>query len=103
MQLDLKRLKQKLDLDAELERSSPSGATGGPPAEFQKILDRRDLNLTGPFWPLAHLRLARAAALMGDTGKSRKACQDLFALWKDAGADLPVLTQARQEYARLQQ
>lgn len=43
----------------------------------------------------------RASAITGDTAKSRKAYQDFFALWKDADADIPVLQQAGQEYAKL--
>jgi hypothetical protein len=45
--------------------------------------------------------LARAAALSGDTAKSRKAYQDFFALWKDADADIPILQEARREYEKL--
>jgi eukaryotic-like serine/threonine-protein kinase len=70
-------------------------------AEFQRILDRRGEEPLSPFYPLAQLNLARAAALAGDTAKSRKAYQDFLALWKSADADLPLLLAARQEYARL--
>lgn len=49
----------------------------------------------------ARLGLARAAALAGDVPRSRKAYQDLFSQWKDADPDLPLLRQARAEYARL--
>jgi predicted Zn-dependent protease len=70
--------------------------------EFQKILDRRGLAPTSVLYPLAHLGLARAAALAGDTAKARKAYQDFFALWKDADADLPVLIEAKKEYEKLQ-
>jgi hypothetical protein len=52
-------------------------------------------------YPLAHLGLARAAALTGDTAKSRKAYQDFLALWKDADPDLTVLQEARQEYEKV--
>jgi len=55
---------------------------------FQKILRRRDCTFWTPLYPLAHLGLARAAALTGDIGKSRKAYQDFFLLWKDADPDL---------------
>jgi len=64
-------------------------------AEFQKILDHRRWGRTSYLYQLAHLGLARAAELTGDTAKSRKAYQDFFALWKDADADLPVLIEAR--------
>lgn len=70
-------------------------------AEFQKIIDHRGIEPFSPAHTLAHLGLARAAALTGDAAKSRKEYQDLFALLKDADPDLPVLTQARKEYEQL--
>ncbi|MEO6051538.1 MAG: protein kinase [Pyrinomonadaceae bacterium] len=75
----------------------------GPEAmnEFQKILDRRGQFDTSPLFPLAHLGLARAVAIAGDTSKSQHAYQDFFALWKDADADIPILLEAKQEYERL--
>jgi eukaryotic-like serine/threonine-protein kinase len=66
--------------------------------EFQKILDRRGQFSNSPFFPLAHLGLARAAAIAGDANKSRQTYQDFFALWKDADADIPILIEAKQEY-----
>lgn len=69
--------------------------------EFPKILARRGQFDTSPFFPLAHLGLARAAAIAGDSVKSRKAYQDFFALWKDADADIPILIEAKQEYEKL--
>ncbi|HKA35908.1 MAG TPA: hypothetical protein VKH43_03760, partial [Thermoanaerobaculia bacterium] len=70
-------------------------------AEFQKILDHRGSQITSHLYPLAHLGLARAAVLEGDTVKARKAYQDLFALWKNADADLATLIEARKEYEKL--
>jgi serine/threonine protein kinase/tetratricopeptide (TPR) repeat protein len=70
-------------------------------AEFQKILDNRGQAPLSALYPLAHLGLARAAALTGDVSKSRKAYQDFLALWKDADSDLPVLQEAKQEYEKL--
>jgi tetratricopeptide (TPR) repeat protein len=70
-------------------------------AEFQKILDHRGAQPTSPIFPLAHLGLARAAVLQGDTAKARKAYQDFFALWKDADADRSVLIEAKKEYEKL--
>jgi len=52
-------------------------------------------------YPLAHLGLARAAALTGDTTQSRKGYQDFFVVWKEADADLPILREARREHERL--
>ena len=70
-------------------------------AEFQKILDHRGLAAGYPQQALALLGLARARALSGNISASRSAYQDFLALWKDADADIPVLQQARAEYARL--
>jgi eukaryotic-like serine/threonine-protein kinase len=77
------------------------GSAAEAMAEFQKIIDRRGVWPAAVHYPLAHLGLARAAALGGDTAKSRKAYQDFFALWKDADPDIPVLLQAKREYESL--
>jgi hypothetical protein len=71
-------------------------------AEFQKILDRRGIVLNSPIGALAHLQLGRAYAMQGDTAKSRTAYQDFLTLWKDADPDIPILKQAKAEYAKLQ-
>jgi serine/threonine protein kinase/tetratricopeptide (TPR) repeat protein len=68
---------------------------------FQKILDHRGIEPMSPLYPLAHLGLARASVLSGDTNRARKEYQDFLAVWKDADADLPVLQQARDEYLKL--
>jgi eukaryotic-like serine/threonine-protein kinase len=70
-------------------------------ADFQKILDHRGIVLNEPIGALAHLGLARAYALQGDTSKARTAYQDFLALWKDADPDIPILRQAQAEYAKL--
>jgi serine/threonine protein kinase/tetratricopeptide (TPR) repeat protein len=70
-------------------------------AEFQKILDHRGIEPMSPLYPLAHLGLARGAALAGDTAQARKAYQDFFAAWKDADPDLPILIEAKKEYEQL--
>jgi hypothetical protein len=70
--------------------------------EFQKILDHPGLAALGPLRPLAHLSLARARALAGDTPGARRAYQDFLALWKDADPDIPILLEAKAEYAKLQ-
>ena len=72
-------------------------------SEFQKIIDRRGIWPAGVQFPLAHLGVARAAALAGDTAKSRKAYEGFFELWKDADRDIPVLLEARREYEKLTQ
>ena len=75
---------------------------GKPAAEFQKILDLRGIVLNSPIGALAHLQLGRAYALQSDTSKARAAYQDFFTLWKDADPDIPILKQAKAEYAKLQ-
>jgi eukaryotic-like serine/threonine-protein kinase len=70
-------------------------------AEFQKILDHRGIVFADPVGALAHLQLGRAYAVSGDVIKSKKAYQDFLALWKNADANIPVLTQAKAEYAKL--
>jgi tetratricopeptide (TPR) repeat protein len=72
-------------------------------AEFQKILDHPGVVENSVIVPLAHLGLARSYALTGDTAKSRTAYQDFLALWKDADPDIPILQQAKSEYAKLPQ
>jgi len=71
-------------------------------AEFQKILDHAYVVQNGPIGALAHLGLARAYALSGDTVKAKSAYQDFLGLWKDADPDIPILNQAKAEYAKLQ-
>ena len=70
--------------------------------EFQKFLDHRGLVVNYPLASLAHLGLARAYALSGDTAKAKTAYQDFFTLWKDADPEIPILKEAKTEYAKLQ-
>jgi len=70
-------------------------------AEFQKIVDHPGIVVNFPLTPLSHLGLARAYAIAGQPDKSRAAYKDFFTLWKDADADLPILQQAHQEYAKI--
>ena len=81
-------------------------------AEFQKILDHPGIVLNEPIAALAHLQLGRAYALEAQSArgaeagaaraKARTAYQDFLALWKNADPDIPVLKQAKEEYAKLQ-
>jgi len=71
-------------------------------AEFQKILDHPGIVANEPIGALSHLQIGRALDLQGDTAKARAAYQDFLTLWKDADADIPVLKQAKAEYAKLQ-
>jgi DNA-binding winged helix-turn-helix (wHTH) protein/tetratricopeptide (TPR) repeat protein len=70
--------------------------------EFQKILDHRGIVVNEPIGALAHLGLARAYAMQGDTTKATAAYQDFLTLWKDADADIPIFIEAKVEYAKLQ-
>jgi DNA-binding winged helix-turn-helix (wHTH) protein/tetratricopeptide (TPR) repeat protein len=69
--------------------------------EFQKIIDHPGVVLNFPLGALARLGLARAYALQGDTAKSPVKYQDFFTLWKDADPDVPVLREAKAEFAKL--
>jgi eukaryotic-like serine/threonine-protein kinase len=71
-------------------------------AEFKKIIDHRGIVLNEPIAALAYLGLARACVLQGNTAQSRIAYQDFFALWKDADPEIPILKEAKAEYAKLQ-
>jgi tetratricopeptide (TPR) repeat protein len=71
-------------------------------AEFQKFIDHRGVVVNFPWGALARLQLARAYAMQGDTAKAKAAYQDFLTLWKDADPDIPVLKQAKAEYAKLQ-
>ena len=71
-------------------------------AEFQKILDHSGIVWNCWTGALAHLGLARAKAIQGDTVKAKTAYRDFLTLWKDADPDIPILKQAKAEYAKLQ-
>ena len=70
--------------------------------EFQKILDHRGIVVSEPIGALAHLQIGRAYILAGDKDKARTAYRDFLALWQDADPDIPILKQAKSEYAKLQ-
>ena len=69
--------------------------------EFQKILDHRGIVGNSPIGALARVQLGRAYAMQGDTARAKAAYTDFLALWKDADPDIPILTQAKAEYAKL--
>ena len=70
---------------------------------ISEILNHRGMCGTLPTCSLAHLQLGRARVLSGDNAGARTAYQDFFALWKDADPDVPILKEAKAEYAKLQQ
>jgi predicted Zn-dependent protease len=71
-------------------------------AEFQKILHHRGIVVSDPVGALARLQLGRALVMSGDKIQAKTAYQDFLTLWKDADPDIPVLNQAKAEYAKLQ-
>jgi serine/threonine protein kinase/tetratricopeptide (TPR) repeat protein len=70
-------------------------------AEFQKLLDHPGIVLNSPLGALAHLEIGRAYAMAGDATKAKIAYQDFLTLWKDADPDIPILKEAKAEYAKL--
>jgi len=79
------------------QKNGPAAA-----AEFQKFLDHTGIVQNFLLGSLAHLQLARAYAMAGDTAKAKSAYQDFFVLWKDSDSDIPILKEAKAEYAKLQ-
>ena len=71
-------------------------------AEFQEILDHRGIVVNELIGALAHLQIGRAYAMTGDTTKAKAAYKDFLTLWKDADPDIPILKEAKAEYAKLQ-
>jgi len=79
-----------------------AGQGSAAAAEFQKLIDHRGITWSCTTGALARLGLGRAYALAGDKTKAQAAYQDFFALWKDADPDIPILKEAKSEYAKLQ-
>jgi serine/threonine protein kinase/tetratricopeptide (TPR) repeat protein len=69
--------------------------------EYEKILKHRGVDPFAPVVPLAQLGMARAYARSGDIAASRRAYEELFAMWKGADAEFHPLLAARAEYAKL--
>jgi eukaryotic-like serine/threonine-protein kinase len=70
-------------------------------AEFQKMLDHRNIISASPLANLAQLGLARSLAIQGDTAAAKTAYRTFLSAWYTADPDLPVLLQAKSECARL--
>jgi hypothetical protein len=70
-------------------------------AEFQKILDHRGIVGSEPIGALAHLQLGRAFKMSANTTRAKAAYQDFLTLWKEADPDIPILKEAKAEYAKL--
>jgi len=69
--------------------------------EFQKVMDHRGIVVNFVTGSLAHLQIGRAYAMAGDKTKAKSAYEDFLNLWKDADPDIPILKQAKAEYAKL--
>ena len=70
-------------------------------AEFQQIINRTGVLPLALEHSMAHLQIGRAYAMQGDTAKAKAAYQDFLTLWKDADPDVPILIEAKAEYAKL--
>jgi len=70
--------------------------------EFQKLIDHRGIVMNFVTGSLSHLQIGRAYAMAGDTAKAKAAYQDFLTLWKNADPDIPILREAKAEYAKLQ-
>lgn len=70
-------------------------------AEFQKVIDHPGIVLADPLGALAALQVGRARAAAGDNANAKAAYQDFLVRWKDADADIPILKEAKTEFAKL--
>jgi serine/threonine protein kinase/tetratricopeptide (TPR) repeat protein len=82
---------------AYLAQKNGTAAAG----EFQKLIDHPGIVQNFMLGSLAHLQLGRAYGISGDAAKAKAEYRKFFALWKDADAALPILKEARAEFARL--
>jgi DNA-binding winged helix-turn-helix (wHTH) protein/tetratricopeptide (TPR) repeat protein len=69
--------------------------------EFQKIADHPGVALNSPIAAVVQLQIGRAAVLSGNRKAAKTAYEKFFVNWKDADPDIPILTQAKTEYAKL--
>ena len=78
------------------------GSASEAAAQFQRVVDHHGVGPVSAYWPLAHLQLARTYAKALDLDRSRSEYRNFFALWKNSDPDVPILKDARAEYAKLQ-
>jgi len=71
-------------------------------AQFQKLIDNPGFSVRHVTGALARLHLGRAQKMSGDEAAARKSYEAFLDLWKDADPDIPILKQAKAEYAKLQ-
>ena len=102
---DLRRVKQRLEFESELERSSAPGSFSGarlselsaaPTSHHRAMPTVEKSHVSSAEYIASGIKSHRS-----DTAGARKSYKDFFALWKDADPDLPVLVQARKEYEAL--
>jgi len=74
--------------------------TGEAEAEFKAVLDHRGVSPMSATWKVSQLGLARAYAMQGDAVRAHAAYRDFLTQWKDADPDVPILKQAKAEYAK---
>ena len=74
----------------------------GAAAEFQKFVDHRGVVVNFPWGALARLGMARAYPMQGSPARASAAYLDFLILWRDADSDIPILKEAKAEYAKLQ-
>lgn len=79
-----------------------AGSSAQAADQFRKILDHPGVVRSDPIGALVHVQLARAYAAVGDKAKAKSSYEDFFSLWGDADSDIPILKQAKAEYAKLQ-
>jgi eukaryotic-like serine/threonine-protein kinase len=71
-------------------------------AEFKKILEHPGVVTNSLLGALARLQLARSELMIGEKNDAHAQYQQFLSLWKDADPDIPILEQAKTEYAKLQ-
>jgi hypothetical protein len=98
---DFKEARKRAQANKSQERDGEQAFTEPSGEEARNILNHRGQSPLSSLWPLAHLEVARALAMQGDTAQSRKSYQDFFTLWRDADQDIPILTEAKREFEKL--
>jgi hypothetical protein len=83
------------------QAEAEAGQLDAAARDYRLILDNRGVDPIAPIYSLAHLRLARVLVLQKKPAQAREEYNALFAAWKNADADLPLLVQARKEYRAL--
>ncbi len=102
--LEIERAYSRIDIEQAIVRADAYLAAGElklAEAEYRRNADRVYQTADKPSGPMSHLGLARVYKLEGNVAASRREYETLFEIWKDADADLPLLVQARREYAGL--